>query len=549
MNEIHHLLTGGFKVEQQNLLYLAYPVIGVLLTVAIIKFLYKSNFDHGITNVLKAISTSNAIVKLRDTGYFMLCSIITVGSGGSVGLEATLVMGGSSIGSNFAHSLHLSYRSRMLLLGCGVAAALSAFFYAPVAGMIFALEMLMLDLTMASLVPLLMASITGILVSRLFLGENIMFALQFVESFSVGDIPFYILLGVFTAMVAVYFTKVDKFMEEQFEHIKSPFKKAIIGSLALGMIIFVFPPLYGEGYDAINAIINEESLSLMHNSLFYDFRNYESVFLLFIGCVILFKAFAVTFTLGSGGVGGYFAPSLFMGGLSGFFFARLLNFVAIPTDLSEPNFLLVGMSGVMSGLFHAPLTGIFLIAEITQSYSLIVPLMIVSTISYLVTIYFEPRSLFTRRLAMKGDLITHHKDKAVLTLLKVEPLIESDLKTVKPQEKLGNILRTSVAESKRNIFPVIDEENNLLGVILLDDIRKLLLKTEVHDKYTAKDLMRLPPESLDKDEPMDQVLSKFDDTGSWNLPVLDQDGKYLGFLSKSKIFASYRRLLVEFSEE
>ena len=549
INEIHHILTGGFKVEQQNYLFIVYPVFGILITLGILKYLYRGVFDHGITNVLNAIARKNSIVKMRDTLYFIAGSLITVGSGGSVGMEASLVMTGSSSGSNIARYLHLPHQSRMLLLGCGVAGALAAFFKAPIAGIIFGLEVLMLDLTMGSLVPLLMASVTGILVSNIILGENLIFNFVLDTPFKAGNIPFYILLGIFCALISVYFTRITNFMEELFSKYKRTFLRGLIGALALGLLIFLFPPLYGEGYEAIRTLENGNELQLLNNSLFYDMRSQEWVLVAFLGAVILFKAVAVAITLGSGGLGGYFAPSLFIGGLSGFFFARLINFMNITGPLSENNFLLVGMAGVMSGIFHAPLTGVFLIAELTHGYSFIVPLMLVSTISYMVTIFFEPHSLFTKKLAMKGDLITHHKDKAILTMMKLDKLIEKNLKSVDPNDSLGDILRYKVSESTRNIFPVIDDDNNLLGVILLDDIRKLLLKTEVHEEVFAKDLMHDPPSYLYTNEPMDKVIKKFDDTGAWNLPVLDNNGKYTGFISKSKIFSAYRGLLVQYSEE
>ncbi len=549
ITEIHEILTGGFKEEQQNYLFIAYPVFGILITLALLKYFFKEYFDHGITNVLNAIARKSSIVKARDTIYFIFGSLITVGSGGSVGMEATLVMSGSSVGSNVGRYLHLPYQSRMLLLGCGVAGALAAFFQAPVAGMIFVLEVLMLDLTMGSLVPLLMASVTGILVSQIILGDRTVFDFVLASEFSSGNIPFYIVLGVFSALVSVYFTRITNYMEELFSRYSRTFTRGLIGALSLGLLIFLFPPLYGEGYAAIRTLENGNELQLLNNSLFYDFKEEEWILLAFLGGVIIFKAFAVAITLGSGGIGGYFAPSLFIGGISGFFFARLINFMEFTAPLSESNFLLVGMAGVMSGIFHAPLTGVFLIAELTEEYTFIVPLMVVSTTSYLVTIFFEPHSLFTKKLAQKGDLITHHKDRAILTMMKLDKLIEQDLKTVDPNDSLGDILRYKVAESTKNIYPVIDRDNNLLGIILLDDIRKLLVKTEMHEEVFAKDLMHDPPAYLYADEPMDKVIKKFDDSGAWNLPVLNSNGKFEGFISKSKIFSAYRGLLVQFSEE
>jgi CIC family chloride channel protein len=475
-----------------------------MVTLGILKFLYRDFFDHGITNVLEAIANKESIVRIKSTLYFIVGSLITVGSGGSVGMEASLVMGGSSAGSNVARYLHLPYQSRLLLLGCGVAGAVAAFFKAPIAGMIFGLEVLMLDLTMSSLIPLLMASLSGILISNIILGDSLVFNFTLNSPFEPANIPFYIVFGVFAA---------------------------------------------GEGYEAIRALEKGEALQLLNNSIFYDMRGQDGVLIAFLGAIIVFKAFAVAITLGSGGIGGYFAPSLFIGGVSGFFFARLVNSFGFLGNITETNFLLVGMGGVMSGIFHAPLTGVFLIAELTQGYTFIIPLMLVSTISYTVTIFFEPHSLFTKKLAQKGDLITHDKDQAILTMMKMEKLIDYDHRTIRPNQTLGEILRHEVAESHRNIFPVIGRNCKLLGIIHLDDIRKLLLKTDKHYQLTAKDLMHEPPEYLYTTEDMDSVVNKFDGTNSWNLPVLDEHGKYKGFISKSKIFSAYRSLLVQFSEE
>lgn len=549
ISEIHHILTGGFTAESSNYLYIAYPVGGIMITLAMLKFLYRDYFDHGITNVLEAIANKESIVKIRSTIYFIFGSLITVGSGGSVGMEASLVMGGSAAGSNIARYLHLPYQSRMLLLGCGVAGAVAAFFKAPIAGMIFGLEVLMLDLTMASLVPLLMASLSGILISNIVLGDNLVFNFALDTPFYPSNIPYYIVFGIFAALISVYFTRVTNFMEDLFGEFRRTFTRGLIGAILLGVLIFLFPPLYGEGYEAIRALENGNATNLLQNSLFFDMRSQEGIMLAFLGAIIIFKAFAVAITLGSGGVGGYFAPSLFIGGVSGYFFAHLVNKIGFLGEISESNFLLVGMGGVMSGIFHAPLTGVFLIAELTQGYTYIIPLMLVSTISYTVTIFFEPHSLFTKKLAQKGDLITHHKDKAILTMMKMEKLIDTDHSPVDPENSLGHILRNEVAESNRNIFPVVDKKQKLLGIILLDDIRKLLLKTEKHNQLKAKDLMHDPPDYLYKNEDMDKVIKKFDDTGAWNLPVLDHEGKYEGFVSKSRIYSAYRGLLVQFSEE
>ncbi len=545
----HVLLTHGFHDEYENYLYFIYPIIGIILTVIMVRVFYRKEFAHGITNVLNAISTKNSIVQLKEMFFFIFGSFATVGLGGSVGMEATLVMSGSGIGSNMARLLQLPYRSRKLLLGCGSAAALAAFFNAPIAGVIFALEVLMLDLTMASLVPLLMASVIGNIIATFLLGESIVFNFTLTEYFSVRDLPYYLGLGVFCGFMALYFVRIDSFVSKIYQKVNNVYVKTVAGALIVGLLVFLFPPLYGEGYSAIKSLISNDSVSLMNNTFFFDFKDTEFVFILFLAAIILAKAFAVSITLNSGGIGGFFAPSLFIGGLSGFLFARTQNYFDLTIPLSETNFTLVGMAGAMSGIFHAPLTAIFLIAEITKGYELIVPLMLVSTISYLIGIYFEPHSIFTRRLAQKGELITHHKDKEVLTLLKLRKIVERDLITVSPGDSLEDLLRNAVSKSNRNIFPVVDVEGKLSGMVLLNDIRSIMFKPELYDTVSVEELMIIPPTCVMVDEPMEKVIRKFDETGAWNLPVIDSEEKYVGFISKSKIFSAYRRLLVQFSDE
>lgn len=546
---LHSLLTVDLDIRFQSILYLIYPTIGIVLTVLLIKYLYRDEFAHGITNVLYAISKKSSIVTFKDTLFFTVGSLLTVGFGGSVGMEATLVMNGSGFGSNMARLLHLSYRSRMLLLGCGVAAALAGFFHAPIAGVIFAMEILMLDLTMASLIPLLVASVTGFIVGKVLTGETFIFNFSMQDPFTVIDIPFFIIFGLFSGLIAFYFIRVDKMVGRLCGYLHNTAARIGIGVAILSMLVFLFPPLYGEGYEAIESILAGTPKEMLNNSFFFDYRNMELVFLLLVAAIILLKAFAVSLTLNSGGIGGFFAPSLFIGGLGGFFFARVINFIGMPVELSETNFMLVGMAGAMSAIFHAPLTAIFLIAELTGGYGLIVPLMIVSTLSYVFIIYFEPHSIFTRRLAEKGELITHHKDKAVLTLLDLNKVIEKDLIPVSPDDTLGKMLKNAVAKSKRNIYPVVDNANKLLGVVLLNDIRSVMFNQEMYDQLYVRDLMNAPPSYIFKNETMDSVIRKFDETGAWNLPVIDANGCYVGFISKSKLFSAYRRMLVQFSEE
>ncbi len=546
---LHAFLTINLDIQYQSVLYLLYPVLGVLLTVLLIKFLYRDEFAHGITNVLYAISKKSSIVKLKDTLFFTLGSLLTVGFGGSVGMEATLVMNGSGFGSNLARLLHLSYRSRMLLLGCGVASALAGFFHAPIAGVIFAMEILMLDLTMASLIPLLVSSVSGFIVGKVLTGEEFIFNFSMQDPFTIGDIPYFILLALFIGSIAFYFIRIDQLITSLSQRFRSNVARIGTGISLLGLLVFLFPPLYGEGYTAIEAILAGNPTDMLNNSFFYGYKNSEIIFLGIVAAILLLKAFAVSLTLNSGGIGGFFAPSLFIGGIGGFFFARVLNFIGMPGELSEANFMLVGMAGAMSSIFHAPLTAIFLIAELTGGYGLIVPLMIVSTLSYMFIIYFEPHSIFTRRLAEKGELITHHKDKAVLTLLDLNKVIETDMIAVSPDATLGELLRNAVAKSKRNIYPVVSEHNKLLGIVLLNDLRPVMFNQEMYDQLYVRDLMNSPPSYIFKNETMDSVIRKFDETGAWNLPVIDANGGYVGFISKSKLFSAYRRLLVQFSED
>jgi len=546
---LHSFLTIDLDIRFQSVLYFLYPIIGVVLTVLLIKFLYRDEFAHGITNVLYAISKKSSIVTLKDTSFFTLGSLLTVGFGGSVGMEATLVMSGSGLGSNLARLLHLSYRTRMLLLGCGVASALAGFFHAPIAGVIFAMEILMLDLTMASLIPLLVSSVTGFIVGKALTGEEFIFNFSMQDPFAIGDIPFFILFGLFIGLVSFYFIRVDKLIDTLSQRFQNTYARISTGVLLLGLLIFLFPPLYGEGYEAIENILAGNPTAMLNNSFFYDFRTIEPLFLGIVAAIILLKAFAVSLTLTSGGIGGFFAPSLFLGGIGGFFFARLLNYIGMPVELSETNYMLVGMAGAMSSIFHAPLTAIFLIAELTGGYGLIVPLMIVSTLSYVFIIYFEPHSIFTRRLADKGELITHHKDKAVLTLLDLNKVIEKDLIAVSPDDSLGKLLKNAVAKSKRNIYPVVTEKNKLIGVVLLNDLRSVMFNQEMYNQLYVRDFMNAPPSYIFQNETMESVIRKFDETGAWNLPVIDAGGGYVGFVSKSKLFSAYRRMLVQFSED
>lgn len=456
-------------------------------------------------------------------------------------------MTGAAIGSNLAKFFRLEQKTMMLMIGCGAAGAIGGIFKAPIAGLVFTLEVLMMDLTMASVAPLLISSVTATAISYIATGSSPMFPLNALESFHIYNIPWYLVLGIACGLVSLYFTRGMNRLEQWMKHhVQNFWLKIVVGGFTLSVLIFLFPPLYGEGYDVITQLINGDSLSALTNSPFARIGTASWVIVGYFALVLLFKIVASVATNGGGGVGGIFAPSLFMGSLVGFLTARLLNLAGL--SVPETNFALVGMSGLMSGVMHAPLTGIFLIAELTGGYHLFMPLMIVSVVSYLTILLFEPHSLYAMRLAQKGELLTHNKDRNVLTLLKMENVLETDLTTVYPEMTLGELVKV-IADSHRNIFPVIDHEGHLRGILLLDEVRNIMFQPRLYKRFTVGQLMTSPEAVLSYDMPMDKVMETFEDTGAWNLPVVDSDRRYLGFVSKSKIFNSYRHVLVHFSEE
>jgi len=542
----HVLLTRGFDVESESYLYLAYPLFGILITVLFVRYVVKDNIGHGVARILYAISKKNSILKPHNNYSSILATTITIGFGGSVGSEAPIVLTGASIGSTIGRLLRLNYKSITLLVGCGAAGAIAGIFKAPIAGIVFTLEVLMLDLTISSIVPLLISSVTGATIAFFLMGKEVLFSHHLTEPFILNNIPFYILLGIFAGFLSLYFTRMTMFIESSFGRIQNPYIKLITGGITLGILIFLFPSFYGEGYTTITALLNADTASVVENSFFYVLRDNYWLILGYLGLIMVFKVVAMSATTGGGGVGGIFAPSLFMGGIAGFFFARFVNgFETV--RLTESNFTLAGMAGLMAGIMHAPLTAIFLIAEITGGYGLLVPLIITSTVSFMTIMYFEPHSIYTKRLAKRGELITHHKDRAILTLMKWDREIEKDLKTVRQDDTLGELVKR-IAKSKRNLFPVIDEENHLIGVVLLDHVRDIMFNREMyHDTY-VRDLMVSPPTYVFLEDPMEIVMEKFRKSNAWNLPVLDGD-QYIGFISKSRIFSAYRKVLQKHSEE
>lgn len=548
IEEIASLLTAHVSITQGNYSYLIFPIVGILIVSLFVRYVVRDNISHGVTRVLYAISQKKSRLKVHNMWTSLVASSVTIGFGGSVGAEGPIVFTGAAIGSNLGGAFRLSPRILMLLVGCGAAAGIAGTFKAPIAGMLFTIEVLMLDLTAASVMPLMIASITGATVAYVFTGYDVEFFFSQSEPFVTSRIPYVILLGVFCGFVSLYFTKMMNMMERTFGKLKNPWLKLLFGAVILSSLIFLFPPLYGEGYGPINLLLNGQFSQIFDGSLFYDYRNDVWMVILFIGMIILTKVFATSATNGSGGVGGTFAPSLYVGCMAGFFFAILINTLGLcDGELSTKNFALMGMAGVMSAVMHAPLMAIFLTAEMTGGYELFLPLLIVSTISYGTIRLFLPWSIYTMRLAQRGELLTHEKDKTVLTLLKMDSVIETDFIEVHPDMTLKEMVGV-ISRSNRNLFPVTDDKGSLLGIVLLDDIRNIMFRPDLYRKMRVSKFMAMVPAKIEVGESMDKVMKLFDDTNAWNLPVVEK-GKYVGFVSKSKIFNSYRRVLKHYTDD
>jgi len=542
----HKILTQGITGSSGNYLFLLYPLIGMFLTLLFVKFIVKDKIGHGISRILFAISKRKSFLKAHNTWTSIIASTLTIGFGGSVGAEAPIVLTGSSIGSTLGRLFKLSYKNITLLIGCGAAGAVSGIFKAPIAGIVFTLEILMLDLTISSIVPLLISSVTAATVAYFLMGDTVLFTFNIVEAFNISNIPWYILLGIVSGMISLYFSRMTLFLESSYDKIKNIYLRLILGGIVLGCLIYLFPPFFGEGYDTIMSLLQGNSDLVLNNSVFRSFSDNYMVMILFMLGLILLKVVASSSTNGAGGVGGIFAPTLFLGGINGFFVASLLKrFVAV--DLPDNRFVLVGMAGMMAGVMHAPLTAIFLIAEITGGYNLLIPLIITSTVAYITTRSFEKHSIYHVQLAERGELITHDKDKAVMTRMNWKKEIETDLNKVLPTATLGDLVKI-IAKSKRNLFPVVDEYNILEGVVSLDDVREIMFQQELYEVTIMRDVMTIPPSYIDKKESIETVMETFRKTGAWNLPVLD-NGYYVGFISKSRIFSTYRELLIELSDE
>lgn len=550
IEEIALLLTSKFDANTFNWMYLVYPVIGIFLTSLFVRYIVKDEISHGITRILYAISSKRSRLKGHNCWSSVIASAITIGFGGSVGAEAPIVLTGSAIGSNLGKLFNMDNKTLMLLVGCGAAAAIAGIFKAPIAGLVFTLEVLMIDLTMASLLPILISSVTATCFTYIFTGSDPLFFFHLDSAWPVERVPANILLGIFGGFVSLYFIRTMTACESVFGRIKNrPMLKLLLGAMVLSPLIFLFPSLYGEGYGSINILLNgkteAEWETILHNSPFYG--NSEML-LPYIGMVLLTKVFATSATNGGGGCGGTFAPSLFIGAFAGFFFARVWNIYEIGIYLPEKNFALLGMSAVMAGVMHAPLTGIFLIAEITGGYQMFIPLMIVSICAYLTIIIFEPHSIYGMRLARQGKLITHHKDRAVLTLMSLDSVIDKSFTAVSPELNLASLVH-AISKSHNNVLPVLDDAGNLLGEIDITKLRHIVFRTELYHHFKVKQLMSQPEATLSVNDTMEIVMKKFDQTDSAMLPVLDNENHLLGYISRTHMYTMYRKMVADLSED
>ena len=540
----------SFSTKSINeILLFIFPVIGIALTIIFKKYIIRDTKKHNVSAILYAISKRNSLMKLHKTFSSVTGAALTAGFGGSIGLESPIISTGSAIGSGLGRMLHLNYKHITLLLVCGAAGGVASIFNTPVAAVVFALEVLLIDLTRFYLIPILVSSVSGAMTNRLLLDDNIFLNFKVNELFTFADIPFYILLGILAGGVSLYFTRTFLFIETKFEGYKNFRKRLLFGGAILGLLIFLFPPLYGEGYFVIEKVINGETSFLFENSLLENFSNSETIVILVMFVLIFVKVIATGVTIGAGGIGGIFAPSMFTGAFLGLAFAKIINFIGLPYALSENNFALVGMAALLAGVLHAPLTGIFLIAELTKSYELMIPLMLTVTVAYVTVKTLEPHSIFTKHLHSKGELLTHHKDKAVLHFIDLKNVIEKEFLIIHPSDTLGELV-SSIKKSKRNIFPVIDKDNhNFLGVVLLENVREIMFDTSNYNDVIVSNLMTVPPVNIYINDRMDVIAEKFNKSNAWNLPVVDENNKYIGFVSKSKLFTVYRKQLLEMSEE
>lgn len=548
---IHHIraLATGWIDERFSFMYAVLPGLGMLLSLLIVKFIVRDNIGHGVTKVLVAVSKNESRIKSHNMWSSLITSAITIGMGGSVGAEAPIVYTGAAIGSNVARWMGLSHKDVTILLGCGAAGAVAGIFKAPLAGILFTLEILLFNISMTSMLPLLLSTVSATVVAYIFTGTKSQFSCD-VTAFSMLNIPAYIVLGMLCAFCSLYFNRTTLWLEDKAKKLTNPYAKWAICAAGLGLLIFLFPPLYGEGYGDLQTLLLGRTPDLSGQTPLAFFMTRPILVPIFFLLIIIVKVFSMTFTNAGGGVGGTFGPTLFIGGVTGFVVARFINmaFGAASYSVPEANFVLVGMAGLMAGVMQAPMTAIFLIAEISGGYELLIPLIITATISYGISHAVDPYSIYTKRIAAKGELLTHDSDQAVLTLLKVNDFLESDFKTVRIDDTLGQFVK-AVAASKRNIFPVIDSKRRFQGLVALDDVRKDIFKSELYDSVHVFNLMQSAPAYVFDTDSMQEVMDKFESTGAWNLPVVKADRTYLGFVSKSKIFTAYRSRLQEVSHD
>ena len=546
---IHHHLIALSDKGSYNILHLIYPGIGMLISLLFVKYIVKDNIGHGVTKVLQAVSKNESKIKAHNMWTSMLASSVTIGFGGSVGAEAPIVYTGAAIGSNVARYMGLSYKNMTILLGCGASGAVAGIFNAPLAGVLFTLEILLFNISMTSILPLLLSTISATVVSYICLGMTPPFECT-LTPFSMGNIPFYILLGLFAALFSVYFTRMTLWLEDKIKGVKSPYVRWAMSATCLGLLIFLFPPLFGEGYSDLRELLNGGMPNLDGQTVLSFFMDSAWSVPVFFLLILLLKVFSMSLTNAGGGVGGTFGPTLFIGAIAGFVVSRTINLIGGGPDplVPENNFVLVGMAGLMAGVMQAPLTAIFLIADMTGGYELLIPLIITSTISYAATRAVEPYSIYTKRIAKRGELLTHDSDQAVLTLLKTNELIETDFAAIKIDASMRELVEV-VSQSKRNIFPVVDSKNHFQGYVSLEDIRPIMFDYENYDTLHAYNFMKSAPAYVYVNEKMDRVMTKFEQTDAWNLPVVTEDRTYVGFISKSKIFSSYREQLKQVSHD
>ena len=543
---IQSALLSWTSPEVNTYLYLLLPGIGMLISMLIVKYFVKDDVSHGVTKVLLAVSRNESRIKKRHTWSSILTSSITIGFGGSVGAEAPIVFTGAALGSNVARILGLSYKQMTMLLGCGAAGAVAGIFKAPLAGVLFTLEILLFNISMTAILPLLVSTITATVTSYIFFGMDVAFAAT-IEKFALSNLPYYIILGIFCGLVSLYFMRTTLSMEDRIKKIKKPFIRWGISAFFLGIILFLFPPLYGEGYGNLTDLLNNNIESASSYPFYHKLLGSEWSIPIFFFLVMIFKVIAMSFTNAGGGVGGTFGPTLFVGGVAGFIVARVINIIGIH-PLPETNFVLVGMGGLMAGVMQAPLTAIFLIAEITGGYELLMPLIITSTISFATIRGVESYSIYTKRIANRGDLLTHDSDKAVLTLLKTSQMVERDFIPVNVSGNLSDLV-SAIRQSNRSIFPIVDANNKFQGVIYLNDIRSIMFDKSLYETTKIESLMKNAPIVVLMDEKMESVMNKFEVSEAWNLPVIDINGEYQGFVSRSKIFSYYREQLQQVSHD